>query len=35
MGYSGDMVELQAMLDGRSPVIPVGPSYTGGRATSR
>jgi twitching motility protein PilT len=35
MAYSGDMNELQAMLDGRSPVVPVGPGYTGGRSTSR
>ena len=35
LGYSGDMNELQAMLDGRAPVVPAGPGYTGGRATSR
>jgi twitching motility protein PilT len=35
MGYSGDANELQAMLEGRSPVVPAGPAYAGGRPTGR
>ncbi len=31
MAYSGEATELQNMLDGKSPVVPAGPSYTGGR----
>jgi twitching motility protein PilT len=29
MGYSAEPAELQAMLEGRSPVVPAGPSYAG------
>ncbi|MFO0709197.1 MAG: hypothetical protein U0353_05125 [Sandaracinus sp.] len=35
IGYSGDPVELQNMLEGRSPVVPAGPGYSGGKATGR
>jgi twitching motility protein PilT len=31
MGFSADPLELQAMLDGRAPVVPAGPGLTGGR----
>jgi hypothetical protein len=35
MAYSGDANELQAMLEGRSPVVPAGPNYSGGRPAGR
>jgi len=35
MGYSADPSELQAMLEGRAPVVQAGPTYTGGRNPSR
>ncbi len=35
IGYSGEPVELQNMLEGRSPVVPAGPGYSGGKTTGR